>query len=55
MIPEKAENRIAKYFFHNYLPDEMMMEIVDKLLSPCICTEKENLDFDEPVRGDWKF
>ncbi|GAE95492.1 hypothetical protein JCM21714_4758 [Gracilibacillus boraciitolerans JCM 21714] len=50
MIPEEVENRIAKYFFHNYLPDEVMMDIVDKLLPPCIDTEKENLDIDELVR-----
>lgn len=47
MIPEEVENRIAKYFFHNYLPDEVMIEIVDKLLPPCIYTEEEDLDFDE--------
>lgn len=50
MIPEEVENRIAKYFFHNYLPDEVMLEIEDKLLPPCIYTEKEGLDFDELVR-----
>lgn len=50
MIPEEVENRIAKYFFHNYLPDEVMMDIVNKLLPPCICTERKDLDFDELVR-----
>ena len=49
MIPEQVENRIAKYFFHNYLPDEVMMDVVDKLLSQCIWTEEEDLDFDELV------
>ncbi|WP_183041249.1 hypothetical protein [Salipaludibacillus neizhouensis] len=49
MIPEEVENRIAKYFFHNYLPDEVMMEIVDKLLPPCIYTEEEDLDIDELI------
>lgn len=50
MIPEEVENRVTKYFFHNYLPDEIMMEVVDKLLPSCIYTEKENLDFNELVR-----
>ncbi|MFZ3580469.1 hypothetical protein [Virgibacillus sp. DJP39] len=50
MIPEEVENRVAKYFFHNYLPAEIMKEVVDKLLPPCICTEIEELDFDELVR-----
>lgn len=50
MIPEEVENHVAKYFFHNYLPDEVMIEVVDKLLPPCIYTEKEELDFDELVR-----
>ncbi|MBU8567925.1 hypothetical protein KM914_16110 [Virgibacillus pantothenticus] len=51
MIPEEVENRIANYFFHNYLPNEVMMEVVDKLLPPCIYTQEEDLDFDELVRG----
>ncbi|MEC5425478.1 hypothetical protein QGM71_18520 [Virgibacillus sp. C22-A2] len=50
MIPEEVENRIAKYFFHNYLPNEVMYEIIDKLLPPCIYTENEDLDIDELVR-----
>lgn len=49
MIPEEVEDRIAMYFFHNYLPDEVMWEIVDKLLPTCIYMEKEDLDFDELV------
>lgn len=49
MIPTEVENRIAKYFFHRYLPDEVMMNIVDKLLPPCGGMEEENLDFDELV------
>ena len=50
MIPEEVENRIAKYFFHTYLPDEVMMEIVDKLLPACLEEEEEeDLDFDELV------
>lgn len=44
MIPIEVERRIATYFFHRYLPDEVMMEIVDKLLPICIETEDELLD-----------
>jgi hypothetical protein len=50
MIHVEVENRIAKYFFHKYLPDEIMMEVVDRLLPPCIWMEEEDLDFDELVR-----
>lgn len=42
MIPEEVENRVTKYFFHNYLHDGVMMEVVDKLLPSCIYTVKEN-------------
>lgn len=50
MIPIEVENRIAKYFFRMYLPDDVMIKIEDKLLSSCIWTEEENLDHDELVR-----
>ncbi|GAB2318548.1 hypothetical protein IRB23SM22_08060 [Alkalibacterium sp. s-m-22] len=33
MIPSEAEDRLARYFFHRYLPDEIMMEI-ENLLVP---------------------
>lgn len=46
MIPEEVENRIAKYFLHNYLPEEVMMEIENRLLSICLCMEEEELDLD---------
>lgn len=46
MIPEEVENRIAKYFFHNYLPDEIMYELVDLLIPQCLNVEDEN-DLDE--------
>lgn len=49
MIPTKVENRITKYFFHNYLPDEVMNEIEDKLLPFCLWTEEKDID-DELVR-----
>ncbi|PIC94520.1 hypothetical protein CSV69_16305 [Sporosarcina sp. P26b] len=50
MIPEEVENRIAKYFFHNYLPDEIMYELVDLLIPQCLNVEDENdLDQDRLV------
>jgi len=49
MIPTEVENRIAKYFFHRYLPEEVMMKIVDKLLATCVWNEEEDLDIDELV------
>ena len=50
MIPIEVENRIAKYFFHMYLPDEVMNEIEGRLLPPCLWNEEEELDQDELVR-----
>ncbi|MGP7817391.1 hypothetical protein [Niallia sp. 01092] len=50
MIPTEVENRIARYFFHMYLPDEIRMEVEDRLLPSCIWNEEENLDQDELVR-----
>ncbi|WP_210367963.1 hypothetical protein [Bacillus sp. REN3] len=49
MIPTEVENRIAKYFFHRYLPEEVMMKIVDELLATCVWNEEEDLDIDELV------
>lgn len=49
MIPEEVENRIAKYFFHNYLPDEVMWEVEARLLAECIRKDKEELDHDQLV------
>lgn len=49
MIPSEVENRIARYFFHIYLPEEVMMKVEDKLLSSYIWMEEENVDHDELV------
>lgn len=46
MIPEGVENRIARYFFHNYLPDEIMYELVDLLIPQCLNIEDES-DLDQ--------
>lgn len=50
MIPEEVENRIAKYFFHNYLPDDIMYELVDLLITQCLnIGDEEDLEHDELV------
>jgi hypothetical protein len=50
MIPSEVENRIARYFLHMYLPDEVRMKIEKRLLPSCILNEEEDLDQDELVR-----
>lgn len=48
MIPSEVENRIAKYFFHMYLPNETMMKVEETLLYNCLLAG--NTDHDELVR-----
>jgi len=50
MIPSEVENRIAKYFFHMYLPDDVLTKVEDRLLPSCITIEDEAIDHDELVR-----
>ncbi|WLR55480.1 hypothetical protein LC048_00180 [Mesobacillus subterraneus] len=51
MIPIEVENRIAKYFFHHFLPEEVMEQLIDLLLPLCLeAAEEEDLDKDELVR-----
>jgi hypothetical protein len=51
MIPVEVENRIATYFFHRFLPDEVMEQIVELLLPLCLeADEEESLDEDDLVR-----
>lgn len=50
MTPVEVENRIAKYFFHMYLPDEVQIEVESRLLQSCVWIEEEDLDCDELVR-----
>lgn len=50
MIPSVVENRIARYFFHMYLPEDVLGEVQGKLLPSCISTEDKALDHDELVR-----
>ncbi|PLR75293.1 hypothetical protein CU633_21860 [Bacillus sp. V3-13] len=49
MIPTEVENRIASYFFHRYLPEEVMTKIVDRLLTHCVWNDEKELNFDELV------
>ncbi|MFJ7932942.1 hypothetical protein [Sporosarcina sp. NPDC096371] len=49
MIPEEIENRIATYYFHRYLPDEVMEIVVNGLLTRCLKSEDEEIDVDEIV------
>ncbi|MBE1553694.1 hypothetical protein [Sporosarcina limicola] len=50
MIPTEIENRIANYFFHMYLPEDVMTEIEDRLLPLCILDVEEYLNHDNLVR-----
>lgn len=51
MIPIEVENRIAAYFFHRFLPDEVMEQIIELLLPLCLeADEEEDLDQDDLVR-----
>ncbi|QUW21262.1 hypothetical protein JSQ81_15830 [Sporosarcina sp. Marseille-Q4063] len=49
MIPSEVENRIARYFFYIYLPEEVMLNVEEKLLNSCVLVEDENLNHDELV------
>lgn len=49
MIPSEVENRIAQYFFHMYLPDEVMIIVEEKLLSSSIWIKDEDIDHDQLV------
>ncbi|WP_071459549.1 hypothetical protein [Bacillus massilinigeriensis] len=51
MIPIEVENRIAKYIFHHFLPEEVMEQLIELLLPLCLETdEEEDLDQDELER-----
>ncbi|MEK5071797.1 hypothetical protein [Sporosarcina sp. FSL K6-1508] len=50
MIPSEVEYRIAMYFFHMYLPDDVMEKVEESLLSSCLGIEDEAIDHDELVR-----
>ena len=44
MISSEVEDRIARYFFHRYLPEDVRLEIVGKLLPFYLLDDDE----DEP-------
>lgn len=46
MIPEEVENRIARYFFHNFMPEDLMTDIEEYILCHCLYTEEEDIDID---------
>ena len=51
MIPIEVENRIAKHFLHQFLPEEVMEQIIELLLPLCLeVNEDDELDEDELVR-----
>jgi hypothetical protein len=50
MIPSEVEDRIARYFFHMYLPDKVRIIVEERLLPSCTLNEEEDLDQDELVR-----
>jgi len=48
MIPSEVEDRIAHYYFQRYLPEKVMMEIEETLLS--FYLEDEEPSADEMVK-----
>ncbi|MFY2158549.1 hypothetical protein ACOSZF_23635 [Cytobacillus firmus] len=51
MIPIEVVNRIAKYFFYHFLPEEVMEQLISWLLPLCLKADEEvDLDQDELVR-----
>ncbi|PFG07762.1 hypothetical protein [Bacillus sp. es.034] len=48
MIPVEVENRIATYFFHRFLPEEVIEQIVELLLPLCLEADEEDV-FDNLV------
>lgn len=49
MIPIEIENRIAKYFFHMYLPAEIGIKVEYCLLKICDHLDEEALNHDELI------
>ncbi len=48
MIPSEVEDRIAHYYFQRYLPEKVMIELEEKLLS--FYLEDEEPSTDEMVK-----
>ena len=49
MIPIEVEYRIASYFFHRYLPEEVMVEVEERLLTAFFMDEKQRPNLEELV------
>ena len=49
MISSEVEDRIARYFFHQYLPEDVRLEIVGTLLPFYLIDDDE----DEPPQMKW--
>ena len=45
MISSEVEDRIARYFFHQYLPEDVRLEIVGKLLPFYLILNNSYFDF----------
>lgn len=51
MIPIDVEHRIAVYFLHQYLPEDVLNELEGILLPLCLLVDEEkDLDKDELVK-----
>ncbi|WP_203248506.1 hypothetical protein [Sporosarcina beigongshangi] len=52
MILSEVESRIARYFFHMYLPENVLVKEGERLIPSCIRFEVQAMDYDELVRLD---
>ena len=50
MISSEVEDRIARYFFHRYLPEDVRLEIVGKLLPFYLIDDEDEPSADEMVK-----
>ena len=50
MIPSEVEWRIARYFLHMYLPDDVMVKVEERLLPSCLQIEEGAINHDELIR-----
>lgn len=50
MISSEVEDRIARYFFHQYLPEDVRLEIVGTLLPFYLIDDEDEPSEDEMVK-----
>lgn len=50
MISSEVEDRIARYFFHRYLQEDVRLEIVGKLLPFYLIDDEDEPSADEMVK-----